>query len=830
MPRSRPARRLRAGVTSLLTLSLVLASLLSAGPVGANDAIGPDEEVALEVFVRDRVHLDELIGLGVDIDHSVEPLADGRLVVSAIVTQAEAADIRAHGFDTGRITWRSSRSAEILAEQEELQAEKWAEVDAVIDELRSLALTSTDPDPVVIMRADYYTSGTTSKVLYVEARSELGGVTSPNTQLQVCRDSGPGTPISDPVFPTPPAGSGCTNLSRFTDGGQYMYHQAAISVASLATPPSLVRVTSSVGGSAEKAVEEWLPIDGEPPVPEDYRTDFVPGYMNPTELYAAYDALAAEFPDLVEVIELPNKTDGYRRPAMATLYGGNPGGSVGGGTNQARAVVVRSVAWGHEGGNDITVALVDPGAAFSPLSVTVTGNAISVSLATDGSGARVSTAAQVVAALNASSEASSLVHAHTYRNNAGAGVVQPQSATSLSDYLSAPAEISREPFTVKAYRLGKDPNGSKIGVLAYAQEHAREWVPPMVALESATRLLRNYQDHGPTKQLLNKLEIFFIPSLNPDGGHYSFFDSGGQRRTMTNHCADNLSDPGARNAWGVDTNRNYDYGSLFDGYSGASTNCTSDVFAGPAELSEPENRNLVHLVESFPNIKFSMNLHSSGNYFMWSPGAYSLPGRITLARPAVGDEAYFWAASNRILTEIKRYRNLAVTPARTGPIADVLYSAAGNSGDRLWYVNDIYAWNFEVGGAGFQPSPAEAHDQTMEFANGLMELMRVAYDFGKDHDRPVTTAALTTNDDGTVTLAFTRSEPATIFYTTDGSRPTFASPQIGSAGIRQLDETLSFTVDTTVNWFSIDSAGNIENNYNPNGSKKNYNRVFVDVP
>jgi hypothetical protein len=254
------------------------------------------------------------------------------------------------------------------------------------------------------------------------------------------------------------------------------------------------------------------------------------------------------------------------------------------------------------------------------------------------------------------------------------------------------------------------------------------------------------------------------------------------------------------------------------------------VFAGPAELSEPENRNLVHLVERFPNIKFSMNLHSSGNYFMWSPGAYVLPGRITLARPAVGDEAYFWAASNRILTEIKRYRNLAVTPARTGPIADVLYSAAGNSGDRLWYVNDIYAWNFEVGGAGFQPSPAEAHDQTMEFANGLVELMRVAHDFGKDHDRPVTTAVLTTNEDGTVTLAFNRSEPATIFYTTDGSRPTFASPQIQSAGIRLLDETLSFSVDTTVTWFSIDSAGNIENNYNPNGTKKNYNRVFVDVP
>jgi hypothetical protein len=798
--------------------------------VAANDAIGPDEEVAIEVFVRDRSHLDQLIGLGVDIDHSVEPTADGRLVVSAIVTEAEAAEIRANGFDTGRVTWRASVGQQILEEEAADMAEKWAEVDAVVEELERLAITSADADPVVVMRADYYTSGTTSKVLYVEARSDLGGVTAPNTLLQVCRDSGPGTPIPAAVFPTPPAGSGCTNLGRFTDGGQYMYHQAALNVASLPVPPTRVRVTSSVGGSAEKAVEEWLPISGDPPVPSDYLTDFVPGYLNPTELYAAYDALAAEFPDLVEVIELPYATNGYRRKAMATLYGGNPGGSVSGATNQGRAVVVRSEAWGHEGGNDLSVALLNPGTPNSPLSVAVAGNDITVNLATSDAGALTSTAAQVVTALNASPAASALIHAHTYRGNVGGGVVQAQAATALSDYLDAPADISREPYTVKAYRLGKNPTGTKIGVLAYAQEHAREWVPPLVALETANRLLRNYQDHGPTKQLLNNLEVFFVPSLNPDGGHYSFFDNGGQRRNMTNHCADNLSDPGARNAWGVDNNRNYDYGSLFDGYSGASSSCTSDVFAGPSELSEPENRNLVHLVETYDNIKFSMNLHSSGNYFMWSPGAYALPGRVTLARPAVGDEAYFWAASHRILTEIKRHRNLAVTPARTGPIADVLYSAAGNSGDRLWYVNDIYAWNFEVGGAGFQPGSTEAHEQTMEFANGLMELVRVAYDFGKDHDRPVTSATLAENPDGTVELTFNRSEPATIFYTVDGSRPTFTSSQIQSAGIRLLDETLTFDVDTTVTWFSIDSAGNIENNYDPNGTKKNFNRVFVDVP
>ena len=43
----------------------------------------------------------------------------------------------------------------------------------------------------------------------------------------------------------------------------------------------------------------------------------------------------------------------------------------------------------------------------------------------------------------------------------------------------------------------------------------------------------------------------------------------------------------------MDNNRNYDIGySLFDGYFGASASCTSDTYAGPSELSEPESKNV----------------------------------------------------------------------------------------------------------------------------------------------------------------------------------------------------------------------------------------------
>jgi len=156
---------------------------------------------------------------------------------------------------------------------------------------------------------------------------------------------------------------------------------------------------------------------------------------------------------------------------------------------------------------------------------------------------------------------------------------------------------------------------------------------------------------------------------------------------------------------------------------------------------------------------------------MWSPGSYRVPGRIPAPRPTLADESYFWGASARILTAIKRHRNMAVTPARTGPISDLLYSAAGNSGDMLWYKYGIYAWNFEVG-TSFQPDWDEAHSETMEFSNGLVELMRVAHDFATDHQRPESELIVSPSSaPGMVSVKFGVSEAAAVFYTLDRSTP-----------------------------------------------------------
>jgi hypothetical protein len=95
----------------------------------------------------------------------------------------------------------------------------------------------------------------------------------------------------------------------------------------------------------------------------------------------------------------------------------------------------------------------------------------------------------------------------------------------------------------------------------------------------------------------------------------------------------------------------------------------------------------------------------------------------------------------------------------------------------LWYKYGIYAWNFEVGSTfqrPFQssnPNGVSAHAESQEFANGLIELMRIAYDFDKDKQRPTSSVVTSRSGEaGMVDITFDVSEPAAVFYTLDGQQ------------------------------------------------------------
>ena len=518
--------------------------------------------------------------------------------------------------------------------------------------------------------------------------------------------------------------------------------------------------------------------------------------------------------------------------------------------SQASAVVLTAKTFGQDpaGGNKVMAEFRNPGAANQPLNIQVNGMLIEAFLATDATGALTSTAKQVVDAINAKPEAAALLEATTYRNNAGAGIVQPRARANLSDFLNAPASYPRGPFQQHIYRIGTHRDGTKPGVYLYCQQHAREWATSLTCEETAHELVENYATDPQTKQLLDNVEVFISPNENPDGAAFSMYDASVQRKTMINYCPKTGNyDPAARTTWGVDMNRNSGEYSPFDGYFGASTSCTNETYQGPAEYSEPETRNEVWVSNTFPNIKFANNIHSYGGYFMWAPGAYKNDGfRTTAPAPNIGIEQYFFAAGEKILKRIKDSRGTVILPERTGPIADVLYSAAGNAADDEWYRKGIISYSFETGAdriqnpttgttpteVGFQPCFAgvgtgggqgacnaslsnEGHEEALEFAAGNYGLVESAYDYGQDVTPP--TVAIDTDnvsqDKNPINFRFKMvNEPSVIHYTTDGTTPTLSSPTYNAQRARSVGEVIALNKPgvNTVKWFGVDIKGNQE--------------------
>jgi hypothetical protein len=549
-----------------------------------------------------------------------------------------------------------------------------------------------------------------------------GGKTFLQTQVATSASDDPDVEITV-TWTTADGATGSYPLSRFEDSGEYQYHVAL--PQPLPAQPVRVSATSSLGGKSRVITPAAWPGATPPPQPAGYQKDFIDAYLTPTDISARIKRLARQYPALVDVLDLPNRTQGYRRTAAAYL--GDPA---------VAAVVVESIKFGDQGMNGVQVRTVDPGRPNRPLAAAYRDRVLTVTLATDAGGKVISSTDDVAAFLTARYPQQFRV----FVEDGSAGLPMPVAGPARLDDGLKGTEVPARPWTVQALRIGAVRDGSKIGVLTYSQEHAREWATPLVTLEFAERLLANYATDAETRELLQAVEVFVIPTVNPDGANYSFNDFNFQRKNLVNHCTGTARDPRLRDSWGVDVNRNYAVGSYFDGYVGGSGNCLSGNYAGTGELSEAESGNVVALAESHPNIKFSLNVHSYGGYFMWSPGAYKAAGRVTLPRPSIDEAKYFQDSARRVVGAIATSRETVTWPAYTGPVADVLYSAAGNSADHLYYDLGITAWNFEVGndrwneaeqqweGVGFQPPYEEAHAESQEYADGLMELVRIARD------------------------------------------------------------------------------------------------------
>jgi hypothetical protein len=833
----------------LLLVALTIAIFTIGLDTAAADGNDPPEggwDSIVAITLPSREAVDQLIERNVDLVEYLRQEDDGRVTVNAVVNDDELAELRAAGYDIGRTVENHDTYLARMAERDAALSAEERSHDAAENGVAANPLSQ----PAFMRNALLAGEITVNRVDFFQ--NYAGWFLSTEVYDSAVNGTGTSGPTVSISWKTA-TGSYTTavTMPRYIDSDPtpdvYLYNTSLIRIGPASPPygtgtapdpPVSVRIGSSTAGVApvEAPVRTWLgnPL---PATSLNFNTQYFTAYMDPTQVKTRFESLATEFAGLAELITLPEQSPGYQRKSMCMMFSttacsGSPG-------TASQAVYLESKLYGQNGGNLTRAQFRNPGAANSPLSVTVTPTGVNpgqadivVNLQTSATGALASTAAQVVAAINADPAASALVTAFPYGGQTGTGIVPARALVSLSDFLAAPASVARGPFPMRVLRIGADvgkspANSHHVGVYLYCQQHAREWVTSLTCLQTAEMLLRNYATDAHTKELLDNLDIFILPTSNPDRQHYSLYDFASQRRNLVRYCPLIATSgmPTNRNAWGVDLNRNSSQYSLFDGYFGASTSCTSDTYAGPSEFSEAENRDLAWVVDTYPNIKFANNIHTYGGYFMWAPGSYIGAGRISAPAPNQGIEAYFFAAADGVLGRIKSVRGTTVLPGRTGPIADVLYSAAGNGADEMWYRKGIIAYSFEAGSdrfsststgtaqteVGFQPSFAnEGRFEALEFAAGNYGLLESAIAYERDHDPPVVdmTGARITQGAPIETTFKWVSEPSVVYYTTDGSAPTLSSPKWERQRLRGPGQVFTLSSTTTYRWLAVDIAGN----------------------
>ena len=129
--------------------------------------------------------------------------------------------------------------------------------------------------------------------------------------------------------------------------------------------------------------------------------------------------------------------------------------------------------------------------------------------------------------------------------------------------------------------------------------HAREWISPAVVSWMIRELVENDAEHP---ELLEKLDWYILPILNPDG--YAFTQGFDRmwRKTRSTYPEQDFS------CYGTDANRNWGYHWNDGGSSGYGC---AETYMGPSAFSEVENANVRDFVMANKDrIKFFNTIHS----------------------------------------------------------------------------------------------------------------------------------------------------------------------------------------------------------------------------
>ena len=240
------------------------------------------------------------------------------------------------------------------------------------------------------------------------------------------------------------------------------------------------------------------------------------------------------------------------------------------------------------------------------------------------------------------------------------------------------------PITIGESIEGREIRGVKIAgsnpskpvrpaVLINGTQHAREWISPMTNMYVARQLVSNYGTFEDITSMMDDVEHYIIPVVNPDGYVYSWTDDRFWRK--------NRRDNGD-GSFGVDLNRNWDF--EWGRNDGSTGNTSGWTYRGTEPFSEPETRAMRDFFQDNQNIVATIDYHSYSQLILY-PFGYSddaIPEDETLMRDL----------AVRMASSIEQVHGEEYLPIP----ANAFYPVSGASLDWTYGAEGIYSFTIEL--------------------------------------------------------------------------------------------------------------------------------------
>ena len=253
---------------------------------------------------------------------------------------------------------------------------------------------------------------------------------------------------------------------------------------------------------------------------------------------------------------------------------------------------------------------------------------------------------------------------------------------------------------------------NKPSVFINGCQHAREWITVMSTSYIAENLCANYASDDLMSNILDLVDVYIIPIVNPDGYVYS--------HTTDRYWRKNRQ-PNVGSCVGTDLNRNWN--ADWNGGQSTSTSTCSDIYVGTAPFSAVEANLLKLFMESIGNLKGHLDIHSYSALVLGPWGYSNSPS------PDHEEIIELGTSMNSAISNTHNYNFTFGTGDANGSI----YLASGTMPDWSYDGLGALGYTYELrpssaSGGGFELAEGQIVEACEEAYSGVVEMLLWAAD------------------------------------------------------------------------------------------------------